>query len=166
MHPSEKEFLTRIEQHKGILYKVARIYFEDQNDRDDLIQEMLYQLWISYEQFQHKSSYSTYMYRICVNTAILFFKKEKKKNQLSESLSHHIERTDNTSDETEEKVNLLYHAIAELDKIEKAFMLYYLEGFSHQEIAQNIGISEGNARIKLHRIKEKLKLIISKNQTI
>jgi RNA polymerase sigma factor (sigma-70 family) len=73
----EQEFLIRIEQHKGILHKVSKMYMNDADDQQDLFQEMIYQIWKAYSSFRNESQFSTWMYRVAINTAIVFFKERK-----------------------------------------------------------------------------------------
>jgi RNA polymerase sigma factor (sigma-70 family) len=159
----EQEFLTRIENHKGILYKVSKMYMDNPDDQQDLFQEIICQLWKSYDSFKNASQFSTWMYRVAVNTAIVFLKKEKKKVDKYEIASENIKEDENDSDIKESQIEHFYKAVQKLEKIDKAVIFYQLEGFSHKEIGENLGISEGNARVKLNRAKEKLKDII-KNQ--
>jgi len=159
----EQEFLSRIEQHKGILYKVSKMYMDNRDDQDDLFQEMVCQLWKAYDSFKGESQFSTWMYRVAINTAIVFLKKEKRKVDKYELVSENIKEEDCDAHIKESQIEHFYKAVQKLDKIDKAIIFYQLEGFSHREIGENLGISEGNARVKLNRAKEKLKEII-KNQ--
>jgi len=159
----EQEFLTRIEKHKGILYKVSKMYMDNHDDQQDLFQEIVCQLWKSYDTFRNESQFSTWMYRVAVNTAIVFLKKEKRKVDKYEIASENIKDDEGDSDIKESQLDHFYKAVQKLEKIDKAIIFYQLEGFSHKEIGDNLGISEGNARVKLNRAKEKLKEII-KNQ--
>jgi len=159
----EQEFLSRIEQHKGILYKVSKMYMDNRDDQDDLFQEMVCQLWKAYDSFKGESQFSTWMYRVAINTAIVFLKKEKRKVDKYEIVSENIKEEDCDAHIKESQIEHFYKAVQKLDKIDKAIIFYQLEGFSHREIGENLGISEGNARVKLNRAKEKLKEII-KNQ--
>ncbi|KFF15326.1 RNA polymerase sigma factor [Flavobacterium hydatis] len=163
MKEKEQEFLTRIENHKGILYKVSKMYMDNPDDQQDLFQEIICQLWKSYDSFKNASQFSTWMYRVAVNTAIVFLKKEKKKVDKYEIASENIKEDESDSDIKESQIEHFYKAVQKLEKIDKAVIFYQLEGFSHKEIGENLGISEGNARVKLNRAKEKLKDII-KNQ--
>lgn len=163
MKPTEQEFLSRIEQHKGILYKVSKMYMDNKNDQEDLFQEIIYQLWKANESFENKSQFSTWMYRVAINTAIVFLKKEKRKVDTYDLPETNIKEEDSESDLKETQIEHFYRAVQKLEKIDKAIIFYQLEGFSHKEIGDNLGISEGNARVKLNRVKEKLKEII-KNQ--
>ena len=162
MQTKEQEFLTKIEVHKGILHKVSKMYMDNRDDQQDLFQEIVCQLWKSYDSFRNESQFSTWMYRVAINTAIVFFKKEKRKVPTTEILSENIRDIDDDSDLKEIQINHFYEAVNQLDKIEKALIFYQLEGYSHKEIGQNLGISEGNARVKLNRTKNKLREIIEK----
>lgn len=163
MKQKEQEFLNRIETHKGILYKVSKMYMDNYDDQQDLFQEIVCQLWKSYETFRNESQFSTWMYRVAVNTAIVFLKKEKRKVDKYEIASENIKDDEGDSHIKESQLEHFYKAVQKLEKIDKAIIFYQLEGFSHKEIGENLGISEGNARVKLNRAKEKLKEII-KNQ--
>jgi RNA polymerase sigma factor (sigma-70 family) len=159
----EQYFLNRIESHKGILYKVSKMYMDNHDDQQDLFQEIICQLWKSYDSFRNESQFSTWMYRVAVNTAIVFLKKEKRKVDKYEIASENIKDDEGDSHIKESQIDHFYKAVQKLEKIDKAIIFYQLEGFSHKEIGDNLGISEGNARVKLNRAKEKLKEII-KNQ--
>ncbi|SHL76634.1 RNA polymerase sigma factor [Flavobacterium chilense] len=163
MKEKEQEFLNRIESHKGILYKVSKMYMDNHDDQKDLFQEIICQLWKSYDSFRNESQFSTWMYRVAVNTAIVFLKKEKRKVDRYEIASENIKEEEGDSHIKESQIDHFYKAVQKLEKIDKAIIFYQLEGFSHKEIGENLGISEGNARVKLNRAKEKLKEII-KNQ--
>ena len=163
MKEREQEFLNRIERHKGILYKVSKMYMDTHDDQQDLFQEIICQLWRSYDSFRNESQFSTWMYRVAVNTAIVFLKKEKRKVDKYEIASENIKEDEGDSHIKESQIEHFYKAVQKLEKIDKAIIFYQLEGFSHKEIGENLGISEGNARVKLNRAKEKLKEII-KNQ--
>ena len=162
MKEKEKEFLNRIESHKGILYKVSKMYMDNYDDQQDLFQEIICQLWKSYDSFRNESQFSTWMYRVAVNTAIVFLKKEKRKVDKYEIASENIKDDEGDSHIKESQLDHFYIEVQKLEKIDKAIIFYQLEGFSHKEIGDNLGISEGNARVKLNRAKDKLKEIIKK----
>jgi RNA polymerase sigma factor (sigma-70 family) len=159
----EQEFLSRLERHKGILFKVSKMYMDTKDDQDDLFQEITFQLWKAYDSFKGESQFSTWMYRVAINTSIVFIKKEKRKTDKYELSTDNIKEEENDAENKENQIEHFYKAVQKLEKIDKAIIFYQLEGFSHKEIADNLGISEGNARVKLNRAKDKLKLII-KNQ--
>ncbi len=152
-----------MERHKGILYKVSKMYMDNSDDQQDLFQEIVCQLWKSYDSFRNESQFSTWMYRVAINTAIVFLKKEKRKVDKYEITSENIKEDESDSQLKESQLDHFYKAVQKLEKIDKAIIFFQLEGFSHKEIGENLGISEGNARVKLNRAKEKLKEII-KNQ--
>lgn len=136
---------------------------DNHDDQQDLFQEIVCQLWKSYDSFRNESQFSTWMYRVAVNTAIVFLRKEKRKVDKYEIASENIKDDEGDSNIKESQIDHFYKAVQKLEKIDKAIIFYQLEGFSHKEIGENLGISEGNARVKLNRAKEKLKEII-KNQ--
>lgn len=136
------------------------MYMDNRDDQDDLFQEIVCQLWKAYDTFKGESQFSTWMYRVAINTSIVFLKKEKRKIDKYEIASENIKEEESDGHIKEQQIEHFYKAVQRLDKIDKAIIFYQLEGFSHREIAENLGISEGNARVKLNRAKEKLKEII------
>ncbi len=163
MKEREKEFLNRLDVHKGILFKISKMYMDNSDDQNDLFQEIIAQLWKSYDSFKNESQFSSWMYRVALNTAIVFLKKEKRKIDKYEITTDNIKEAESDAADKESQLAHFYEALQKLNKIEKAIIFYQLEGFSHKEIGSNLGISEGNARVKLNRAKDKLKEII-KNQ--
>lgn len=163
MSSDQQEFLKLLHQHKGILYKISRMYFDFTEDQNELIQEMTYQLWKSYQNFKGNSQFSTWMYRVCLNTALTFFKSENRKQDKYELHQNYDVAEENYDPHKEEQLKYFYDAIQELNKVEKALIFLFLEGMSHKDISENLGISEVNARVKLNRTKEKLQTIIKKN---
>lgn len=136
------------------------MYMDNRDDQDDLFQEIVCQLWKAYDTFKGESQFSTWMYRVAINTSIVFLKKEKRKIDKYEIASENIKEEENDAHIKENQIEHFYRAVQKLDKIDKAIIFYQLQGFSHREIAENLGISEVNARVKLNRAKEKLKEII------
>ncbi len=133
------------------------------DDQQDLFQEIVMQLWKAYPTFKGNSKFSTWMYRVALNTALVYFKKDNRKVDKT-PLNENIDIIDiNESELKEEKLSYLYKAVQELNAVEKALIFLFLENQSHREIAENLGISEVNARVKLNRTKEKLQLIVKKN---
>jgi len=158
---NEQEFLEKTKQYKGIIIRITRLYCNNAEDLKDLRQEIMYQLWKSFPSFRGASSFSTWMYRIAVNTCLLNIKKNKR-SRIIERVNIFPEIVDNSQYtlENKEKSNIFYSAIQKLTPAEKAIIFYHLEELSHREIAEQLGISEVNARVKLKRIKDKLKNII------
>ncbi|MBC9934733.1 RNA polymerase sigma factor [Chitinophaga qingshengii] len=160
MKNKEQEFLAHIETNKGIIHKICKMYMDTADDQQDLFQEVVYQLWKSYDSFQEQSRFSTWMYRVALNTAIVFLKKERRKVQTSDAMPEHLADEDHGGTEKELQLYHFYKAVQQLEKLEKALVFYHLENYSHREIADNLGISEVNARVKLNRAKTKLKELI------
>lgn len=147
-----------IEQHKGILFKVARVYCPNENDREDLIQEMMIQIWQSVHKYNDQYKITTWLYRISLNVAISYYRKNstriKKFIDLNEQM---METPVEDKSENERQLKLLQQFICELKEIDKALMILYLEDKSHTEIAEILGISVSNVGTKIGRIKDKLK---------
>jgi len=150
MEPKDKnklaaEFIERITDNQGAIYKVCNVYANSREDREDLRQEIILQLWKSYPGFQGKSKFGTWMYRIAFNTAITNIRKSKK-HPIIEALSGteqsipDREDIDYMNDDT----NRLFEAIAKLKDVEKAIVMLYLEEKSYREIGEIVGISEKN----------------------
>lgn len=153
------EFLSLIESNKGLLYKVANSYCNDIEDRKDLVQEIIIQLWKSFEGYDPTFRQSTWMYRIALNVAISFYRKENSRKRISNSMTEGIFQIadSNLFDEREAELGLLQEVIAQLGDLDKALMLLYLEEKSYKEIAEIIGITETNVATKISRIKIVLK---------
>jgi len=155
----EKAFISLIDKNYGIILKIIRIYQVNLDDQQDLSQEIIYQLWKSYPSFQEKSAFTTWMYRVAVNTALTFVKQSSKIRKIQQQMIQNEPFEQNSFEYISEEIdplNRLYASIHELNEIEKALIFYFLEGLSHKEIGQNLGISEESARVKLFRVKEKL----------
>jgi RNA polymerase sigma factor (sigma-70 family) len=150
-------FLRRIQENKGILFKICHSYCRNAGDREDLAQEMIYQLWKSGHQFNADHKFSTWMYRIALNVAISFYRREQRAGvRLSLGGDLHLldleDRPDGSA-EVEEKIDLLQRWIQDLGDLDKALMILYLEEKSYREIAEILGITETNVATKLSRIK-------------
>ncbi|MCH8568393.1 MAG: sigma-70 family RNA polymerase sigma factor [Balneolales bacterium] len=155
----QKQFFEEIiEQHKGILFKVARAYCPNEADRQDLMQEMMIQIWQSVHRYNNHYKISTWLYRISLNVAISSYRKNstraRKQTELTEQLT---ETPVDEKSEGERQLNLLDRFISELKEIDKALMILYLEEKSHAEIAEILGLSVSNVGTKIGRIKDQLK---------
>jgi RNA polymerase sigma-70 factor (ECF subfamily) len=151
-------FQEIIEQHKGILFKVARAYCQDEEDRQDLIQEMMIQIWQSVHKYNDQYKITTWLYRISLNVAISFYRKNSTRTKKFTDLNEQMMETPvEDKSENETQLNLLEQFISELKEIDKALMILYLEDKSHIEIAEILGMSVSNVGTKVGRIKEKLK---------
>lgn len=162
MSSLEKEFLEKIEKHKGVIFKISKMYMDDFDDQKDLFQEITFQVWKAFPTFEGRSEFSTWLYRIALNTAILFLKSEKRRSFIQNNeVSNFKINQEEYDDEDEQKLKKMYEAINQLNAIDKALIFYYLENYSGNQIAEQMGISEVNARVKMNRAKEKLKQLIN-----
>jgi len=158
----EKDLIEILNNHKGLIYKVCNLYCSDREDRKDLFQEIIIQVWTSLGRFRHESSLSTWMYRIALNTAITHFKKEKRSHNQSLPLENiEIPALDDDG-EKEEQIKSLFSAIQHLDKIDKSVILLYLDEKSYEEMSDITGLSKSNVGVKLNRIKTKLSITLKK----
>lgn len=155
---TEQGFLEVLRRHERLIGKLAGVYAVSPEDRKDLFQEILFQLWRSHDSFKGESSWSTWIYRVALNTAITSFRRARKfpeHDQLKEEIP--IESKSHEDLELQERTQLLYRAIRSLNKVDRAVITLYLEDLSYREIAEILGISEDNAGVRLNRIKERLR---------
>ena len=153
----EQLFLAVLEQHKGIIYKIAKSFKKDQEDKNDLVQEIIFQLWRAFPGFDERGKLSTWMYRVALNVAISSYRKEKNKNRLIVPWPKNLMDFGAAEEADEANLGLLQQFINELKELDRALMLLYLEEKSGKEMAEILGLSEGNIRTKINRIKEQLK---------
>lgn len=154
-------FISIIESHKGIIYKIAKLYCKTYEDRKDLVQEITFQLWKSFDNYDSQYKHSTWIYRISLNVAISFYRKNKNFTfPLDESFFNIQEEEPDTY--KADHMQLLHTFIAELKPLDRALMLLYLEEKSHKEIAEILGVSQTNVATKISRIKILLKQKFSK----
>ena len=161
MH-TKKEFIQDIKENEGIIYKVTRIYSNNTEDQNDLYQEIVYQLWKSYNSFKGNSKISTWMYRIALNTAISNLKKEKRRGSQVSIDNLLLSQMNEVDTVMEERITLLYAHIKELSIVERGIILLHLEGKNYDEIATITGFTNTNIGTRLARIKQKLKTQIIK----
>ncbi|MDO8951319.1 MAG: sigma-70 family RNA polymerase sigma factor [Draconibacterium sp.] len=154
----EKEFLQIIKKNQGIIHKVCNIYCDDQDDRNDLFQEIVAQLWKSFPSFREESKFTTWMYRVALNTAITSFKKIKRRPDQNRLTYENFQIKDENYDtETEDEIKNLHQAVAQLTGVEKSIVLLFLENKKYEDIAEITGITQNYVRVKMNRIKKKLK---------
>ena len=155
--PEQERFQTLLEEHKKILYKVCHSYCKNPGDRDELAQEIIVQLWRSFRAFDERVLFSTWMYRIALNVAISFYRRESvRKRHVVPGSEHLLEAIEETGSQSDE-IQLLYQWIEELDPLNKALVILYLDGNSYQEIADILGISQTNVATKISRMKQKMR---------
>ena len=150
-----------ITQHQGIIHKVCGMYCHREEERKDLFQDIVLQLWRAYDSFKGDSKLSTWMYRVALNTAISGFRKQKRKPEQTPLSDQILQIAHATGDpDWEEKRTFLYQAINHLSEVEKAIVMLHLEEHSYEEIAEIIGITINYVGVKLNRIKAKLKKLL------
>jgi RNA polymerase sigma factor (sigma-70 family) len=157
--PRKEKFVQLIQENKGIIFKICNSYCDNRNDIDDLSQEIVYNLWKSFQNYNPDFKFSTWMYRIALNVAISLYRKENKfksRLPLSESLII-LDDTKDADTEAEENLKLLLKFISGLKEMDKSIMLLYLDDKSYKEIAEITGITESNVATKINRIKDKLR---------
>lgn len=158
----EATFIKLVQEHQGLLVKVASVYTNTTSDREDLFQEIVYQLWKYFDSFRGESKITTWMYRVGMNTAISFLKKSKK-IPVQAPISEAFTAITDASDEVyEQRLAFLHTYIQKLNPLEKGLMLLLLEGKSYGEIAEITGLTATNVGTRISRIKTKLKTTITK----
>lgn len=158
----EKKFVNAIKEHEGIIYKITSIYSNSEESQKDLYQEIVYQLWKSFDSFKGKSKFSTWMYRIALNTSIAHINKGKKKIRQVPMDFQLLTIAEEHDTLMAERLSTLYSHIKLLSALEKGLILLFLEGKSYEEIATITGFSKTNVGTRLGRIKNKLKSQINK----
>ena len=155
---NEKEFVTLVEEHQNLIHKICRLYTKSDTEHKDLFQEITIQLWKAYPKFRGDSKFSTWMYRVGINTAITLYRKSKRRIQsLSfEDVAYRVPQSKSYDDTEDEQIKAIYQPIKQLNDVEKAVVFLYLEDKSYKEISDTIGITEVNARVRMNRIKKKL----------
>ena len=162
----EQSFLSLVEDHKGIIYKVTYAYSKSRDDRKDLFQEIMVSLLKAYPSFKGNSKISTWIYKVALYTAITNYRNEK--NQIKYEQIHQDFRQnlgDRFKDDPEEQVKFLYQAIAKLTSVDKAIVLLLLEEKSYKEIAQIIGLKPAAVGMRINRAKDKLTFLLASIKT-
>lgn len=158
---TQEQFVALVDTHQALLHKVCSLYCKDPDDRRDLFQEVVLQLWRAMPTFKGNSKVTTWMYRVALNTALTYFRRRQRR-----SIEGPLEpRMHNLADappdpEQADRMRRMYSAIDQLSGLEKALIMLHLEDHSHEEIALILGITQNNLRVKLHRTKEKLKTLV------
>lgn len=158
----EKRFIQLINEHQGLIHKVCIMYESDRDIRNDLFQEIVLQLWRSFSGFRGESKITTWMYRIALNTAISGYRKQTRLVKTEDLRDLHFNLSEpNTAEAAEENVQRLHQAIHQLSEIERAMIMMALEEIPYEEIAETIGITQNNVRVRMNRIREKLRKLMS-----
>lgn len=160
-----EQFLRVFEENTGIIYKISRAYTRTFQDREDLFNDIALELWKSFTKFKGNAKISTWMYRVALNTS-MNYKRKKKNDTLFSSINDFKKEEilpwliDLPQEDTSE-LDLLYNCIDELNEINKAIILLYLDGNSHDEISEIMGISKTNVSTRMGRIKEQIKQLMN-----
>jgi len=149
MSKLETEYISLISKHQGIIHRITGLYTDTDVDRQDLHQEILLQSWKGYQNFNHQSLFSTWLYKVSLNTALTFRKKEGKRNAIEEKVAQMSRNTVEKSDTHE----YLYYLIKQLHEVDKMIITLHLDGFKNKEISEITGMTTNNVTVKLHRIK-------------
>jgi RNA polymerase sigma-70 factor (ECF subfamily) len=165
MDKKEETYKRLIAENKFKIFSICRYYAPTNEDQKDMFQEILVNIWKSFESFRGESEIGTWLYRIAINTSLNYAGKHYKKMKLNVkmedvNLTNYIAEDEGSSKLTEEKFNELQVQLNQLSVIDKALMGLILEGLSTKEIADIIGLTEPNVRVKIHRIKESLQIKI------
>lgn len=153
---NEAQFLQLIDQHQGIIHKICRLYRDSVEDREDLFQDIVFQLWKTASTYEGRSKFSTWMYRVAISTAISSYRKRKPAIRYTSTLPEKPE----TMEEPNEQRDQLFRALKQLSDGDKALITLYLEGLNYQDIAVITGITENNVGVKLSRIKKKIQQLL------
>ena len=156
---SEHNFVELLQKHQNIVHKICRIYTDNEHAHKDLFQEISIQLWKAFPKFRGDSKFSTWMYRVGLNTAITLYRKSLRtiKSQPIESVGYKLSHED-YDDTKDQQLKLIYEAVKKLNDIDKGIIFLFLESKNYKEISDTLGISEVNARVRMNRIKTKLKI--------
>jgi len=158
----EKSFVKQLKQNQNIIHKICRLYTNGEDAHNDLFQEITIQLWKAFPKFRGDSKFSTWAYRVALNTAITLYRKSTRSvSTVSYEGQYHFISPEEYNHAEEEQIKLMYQALQKLNDIEKALVFLYLEDKNYTEIAETLGISEVNARVKMNRIKGKLIKILN-----
>ena len=153
----ENKFLEMIRLHKGLLMKVCSLYATDREEIADLYQDVLLNLWRSFEGFRGDSKLSTWIYQVALNTSIMNLRKKGNHPFVRQTVP---DLPSEPADDSSEDFRILHEAIRQLPELERAIILLYLEELPGAEISRITGLSEGNIRVKVSRIKSKLKELL------
>ena len=155
-------FIQQITDNQKIIHKICHVYCANSEDRQDLFQEVLLNAWRSYSKFSHLSKFSTWLYKVALNTALMHQRNTQKKEKITWLNLEHLQQKAIEPDSQNDQIQRLYQAIAHLDEHEKSIVILYLDALSYKEIAEIVGITENNLGVKLNRIKQKLKQLLQR----
>ncbi|MEO7167745.1 MAG: sigma-70 family RNA polymerase sigma factor [Spartobacteria bacterium] len=151
--------------YRGLLFKVVHAYGFTSHDRDDLFQEIATQVWNSIPRFRAESSVTTWLYRVALNSALAWSRKERKHRDQTEPFAGQEPALRETARAKDPRLGWLYEQIAQLDHVDRSLTLLLLDGFSYREMAETLGISESYVGVKINRIKNHLKSLTKEELT-
>ena len=154
---TQRQFEDQIGRHRGILFKICNVYGASHEDREDLAQEILIQLWRSFPTFDGRCAFSTWMYRVALNTAISWLRRDTLRRKHVEPAEERMLIALPAKEPESDELRLLYGLIDGLDPIQKAMVMLYLDGNSYQEMAEVLGISASNVSTRMNRLKNEWK---------
>jgi RNA polymerase sigma-70 factor (ECF subfamily) len=158
---TKQGFEVLINENNGIIWKICRMYQQDEDNQKDLYQEIVLQIWKTLPRFRGESKISTWIYRVALNMAISGFRKSKRQPYQDKIDERVIKIADEHDDEKQELIKQMYRAIGKLSAVEKAMILLHLDEKPYNEIAEIMGITQNNLRVKMNRTREKLRNLMN-----
>lgn len=152
----ETTFKQWLNEHLGLILRVVRAYGCNTEDRDDLFQEICLQIWLSIPRFAEQAKVSTWIYRVALNTALVWNRGEKRRRRHSRQFVDFVRPQSECSGQPDEIIESLYNAIHKLPKVDASVVLMHLDGLAYSEMSEILGISESNVGVKLNRAKKQL----------
>jgi len=161
MDRQETLFRQWLDEHKGLMYKICRLYADNAEDREDLLQQILYQVWVSIPSFREQARPSTWVYKVALNTALTWRRGQNKRPRAASLLSlselpEEIPAPGSDAAEDRELLQAVYACVCKLPKIDCALALLYLNGLHYEEMSEILGMSTGNVGVRLNRIRKAL----------
>ena len=153
---SEKEFLSQLKEHQNIIYKLVHLYATSEEDKKDLYQEILFQAWKTYSSFRGEAKFSTWLYRLSLNT-IFTIQRKTNKVEYTDTTKYEEQLITTSSDDEKER---LYKVIRTLSDTERAIVSLHLDGYDNKEAGELLGITANLVGVKLHRAKQQLTTLL------
>lgn len=156
----KQRFTELIDQNQGIIHKVCSLYSLDSEMKKDIYQEVILRLWKSFPKFRGDSKFSTWMYRVALNTTITYVRQQQKRK--TDAIGDDSKNIPDTSDGyNEDQIRMLYKAIKQLNEVDRAIIMLYLDEKSYDEISEIMGMTVSNIGVRINRAKVKLEKILT-----